>query len=125
MIRGSCTTCHDTPNVGNHSVALPIDIGLTDGSRRTPGHAAVHAAEPGHGRDPQDDRPGPRAAHRQVEGHRQVQGPGAPRPGLAPPYFHNGSAADLGEVVDFYDTRFGIGFTDREKADLVAFLAAL
>ena len=44
--------------------------------------------------------------------------------GLAarPPYFHNGSAADLGEVVDFYDTRFAIGFTDREKADLVAFL---
>ena len=30
VILGSCTTCHDTPNVGNHSVALPIDIGLTD-----------------------------------------------------------------------------------------------
>ena len=23
------------------------------------------------------------------------------------PYFHNGSAATLDEVVDFYDTRFG------------------
>src|SRR5262249_34338452 len=32
-IRGTCTTCHDTPGVGNHSVALPIDIGLTDASR--------------------------------------------------------------------------------------------
>src|SRR5207249_8584681 len=35
-IRGSCTACHDSPNVGNHSVALPIDIGLTDETVRTP-----------------------------------------------------------------------------------------
>ena len=41
------------------------------------------------------------------------------------PYFHNGSAADLGDVVDFYDTRFGIGFTPQEKADLIAFLNSL
>ncbi|HEX6834898.1 MAG TPA: hypothetical protein VF132_15270, partial [Rudaea sp.] len=27
-IAGTCTTCHDAPNVGNHSLALPIDIGL-------------------------------------------------------------------------------------------------
>ena len=41
------------------------------------------------------------------------------------PYFHNGSARDLAAVVDFYDQRFGIGFTDAEKADLVAFLGCL
>jgi len=28
-------------------------------------------------------------------------------------------------VVNFYDRRFGIGFTEQEKADLVAFLGAL
>jgi hypothetical protein len=28
-------------------------------------------------------------------------------------------------VVEFYDTRFKIGLTDRKKADLVAFLRAL
>ncbi len=42
-----------------------------------------------------------------------------------PPYFHDGSAADLNEVVNFYDVRFSIGFTDQEKADLVSFLATL
>jgi cytochrome c peroxidase len=41
------------------------------------------------------------------------------------PYFHNGSASTLGEAVDFYDTRFNIGLTQQEKADLVAFLNAL
>ena len=41
------------------------------------------------------------------------------------PYFHNGSAAALGDVVDFYDTRFGVGFSAQEKRDLVAFLKSL
>jgi cytochrome c peroxidase len=41
------------------------------------------------------------------------------------PYFHNGAAADLGAAVDFYDQRFGIGFTEEERADLVAFLKTL
>jgi cytochrome c peroxidase len=41
------------------------------------------------------------------------------------PYFHNGSAADLGSVVDFYEGRFSIGLTAQEKSDLVAFLRAL
>jgi cytochrome c peroxidase len=46
---------------------------------------------------------------------------------LAPraPYFHNGFAADLDAVVEFYDTRFGIGFSRQEKSDLVAFLPSL
>ena len=35
-IPGTCGTCHDSPNVGNHSVAAPLDIGLADASRRTP-----------------------------------------------------------------------------------------
>lgn len=39
--------------------------------------------------------------------------------------FHDGSAADLHEVVEFYNTRFNIGLTKSEKDDLIAFLAAL
>ncbi len=27
---GFCGTCHDTPNIGNHSTSLPINIGVTD-----------------------------------------------------------------------------------------------
>ena len=41
------------------------------------------------------------------------------------PYFHNGSAKDLNEVVRFYNERFSIEFTDQERADLVAFLKVL
>ena len=41
------------------------------------------------------------------------------------PYFHNGSAATLLDAVNFYDQRFGIGFTERQKEDLVNFLNTL
>ena len=41
------------------------------------------------------------------------------------PYFHNGSAGSLDDVVTFYDQRFEIHFTEEEKTDLVAFLNAL
>jgi cytochrome c peroxidase len=40
-------------------------------------------------------------------------------------YFYNGFAADLDAVVEFYDTRFNVGFSAQEKADLIAFLRAL
>jgi hypothetical protein len=41
------------------------------------------------------------------------------------PYFANGSAGDLSELLDFYDRRFKIGLTDKEKQDLVNFLSIL
>jgi hypothetical protein len=41
------------------------------------------------------------------------------------PYFSNGSAADLRELVDFYDRRFNIKLTEQERVDLVNFLGVL
>ena len=41
------------------------------------------------------------------------------------PYFSNGTAATLRELVDFYDRRYNIGYSELEKQDLVAFLGAL
>jgi cytochrome c peroxidase len=47
--------------------------------------------------------------------------------GLAgrPPFFHNGAAESLEELVLFYDTRFNFGLTAEQQADLVAFLRGL
>jgi hypothetical protein len=41
------------------------------------------------------------------------------------PYFANGSARNLREVVDFYDRRFNIRYSEQEKQDLVNFLSVL
>lgn len=42
-----------------------------------------------------------------------------------PPYFHNGIAATLEDVVRHYERHLGFAFSDAERADLVAFLKAL
>jgi hypothetical protein len=36
VLKGTCTTCHNTPNSGNHSTPMPLNIGIADASRRTP-----------------------------------------------------------------------------------------
>jgi hypothetical protein len=41
------------------------------------------------------------------------------------PYFSNGSAKNLRELVDFYDRRFDMKLTEQEKVDLVNFLSVL
>ncbi|HET6343202.1 MAG TPA: c-type cytochrome [Gemmatimonadota bacterium] len=42
-----------------------------------------------------------------------------------PPYFHNGIAASLEEVVELYDTKKALGLTPEQKADLVEYLKSL
>jgi hypothetical protein len=41
------------------------------------------------------------------------------------PYFSNGTAKTIRELVDFYDRRFDIRFTEQEKRDLTNFLSVL
>jgi cytochrome c peroxidase len=124
-IQGNCTTCHDSPNIGNHSVALPIDIGVSDGSRRTSDMPlyTLQNLQTGETRTTTDPGRALLTGHWKDIG--KFKGPVLRGLAARPPYFHNGLAADLGAVVDFYNTRFAIGFTDDEKADLIAFLSAL
>ena len=42
--------------------------------------------------------------------------------GARAPYFHNGEARDLTDVVRFYNQRFNIGFTAEEIRKVVLFL---
>jgi hypothetical protein len=50
-----------------------------------------------------------------------------PLRGLAfhPPYFHDGSAKTLLDVVNHYNTFFNLGLTAQQKSDLVAYLRTL
>jgi cytochrome c peroxidase len=41
------------------------------------------------------------------------------------PYFHNGAATEIETLIEFYNSRFQIGLTDDQKADLAAFLESL
>ena len=127
VMLGTCTTCHDSPNAGNHSVSILQNIGTGDLTspldisylpvitvrRKTTGDVIQttdlgRALVTGLWAD---------VGKVKVPVLRGLAG--------RAPYFHNGSANTLGDVVDFYDRRFGIGFTAQQKADLLAFLRAL
>jgi cytochrome c peroxidase len=123
---GTCTTCHDTPNAGNHSIPAPLDIGLTDASRRTPDLPLYTLRQK---RTPfetiRTTDPGRALITGKWKDIARFKGPILRALASRAPYFHNGSARDLNAVVDFYDERFGIELTDNEKDDLVAFLQTL
>jgi hypothetical protein len=133
-IPGFCGTCHDTPNVGNHSVKAPLNIGIANaGDNAPPGldikDLPVFTLKCTSG--PLVDQtffvtdPGRALITGKCEDIGKVKGPILRGLAARAPYFHNGSAATLMDVVNFYDKRFNIGFTDGQKQDLVNFLNAL
>lgn len=114
-LTGNCGTCHDTPNVGNHSVSAPLNIGVGDLTspldvsylpvitlqNNTTG-AMVQTTDPG------------RALITGLWADiGKVKGPILRGLAARAPYFHNGSAANLSDIITFYDQRFGVGFTCR------------
>jgi len=122
---GTCTTCHDTPNAGNHSVKAPLNIGLTDESRRTPDLPLYTFRRVSDGTTVKTTDPGRAMMTGKWADIGKFKGPILRGLAARAPYFHNGMAATLQDVVEFYDTRFQLRLTDREKADLVAFLQSL
>jgi len=125
VILGSCTTCHDTPNVGNHSVPLPIDIGLSDERFRSRGMPLYTLRNRATGAVRKTTDPGRALLTGKWKDIGKFKGPVLRGLAARAPYFHNGMAGDLEDVVDFYNTRFGIGFTGQEQRDLVRFLESL
>jgi cytochrome c peroxidase len=127
VINGFCGTCHDTPNVGNHSVAAPLNIGVADttnslGVSYLPVITLQNIAT---GETVQTTDPGRAMVTGQWADIGKFKGPILRGLAARAPYFHNGSAQSLGDVVDFYNQRFGIGLTAQEKSDLIAFLKTL
>jgi hypothetical protein len=124
-LNGTCTTCHDAPNAGDHSVALPLDLGLTDpntfNTDTTPRYTLVNKTT---GASIRTSDPGRSLIDGKWAHVATFKGPILRGLAARKPYFHNGFAADLAAVVNFYDTRFHIGFTTQERIDLIAFLGA-
>jgi cytochrome c peroxidase len=142
-IVGTCGTCHDAPNVGDHSFPVPLDIGISD--------VPSGAADPLRAAQSQLSEPAV-----PVYALRCSKKLGAPAnttvlttdPGRAlisgacadigkfkgpilralasrTPYFQNGAADTLEQVVRFYNVRFQMGLTESQVNDLVAFLNSL
>jgi hypothetical protein len=135
-IDGFCGTCHDSPNIGHHSVKAPLDIGVPDAGDKKPPVLDISGLPVFTITCQLKDGPLAGKVYKVTDaGRAMITGKckdigrfkGPILRGLASraPYFHNGSAATLRDVVDFYDQRFAIGLTHKEKTDLVSFLNTL
>lgn len=139
-LKGSCTTCHSAPMTGEHTAPGWVDVGTTNYPIWTEPSVFSNKAElpifkltcdksaqphPYLGRVIFTNDPGRALITGKcadigsiVTG--QFRGLGA-----RPPYFSNGSAKTLRELVDFHDRRFEMKLTEQEKQDLVNFLSVL
>lgn len=133
-VPGFCGTCHDTPKVGNHSVKAPLNIGVANAGTDSPPALDITGlpvftiwctSGPLAGQMSEVTDPGRALITGKCADIGKLKGPILRGLAARAPYFHNGSAATLQNVVEFYNQRFEIGFTDQQKADLVAFLSAL
>jgi cytochrome c peroxidase len=131
---GFCGTCHDTPNVGDHSIKAPLDIGIADAGSKAPPVLDISGlpvftltctSGPLANQIFQVTDPGRALISGKCVDIGKLKGPILRGLASRAPYFHNGSAATLLDVVNFYDQRFGIGFTDQQKTDLANFLNSL
>lgn len=124
-VTGTCSTCHNTPNVGGHSVVRMFDVGTADpvNCDSPLPLVTVRNKTTGATRTVCDlGRANSSHLWAQIGTFRAP-----PLRGLAAraPYFHDGQAARIEDVVDYFDRRFQIGLTAGQKSDLAAFLRAL
>jgi cytochrome c peroxidase len=133
-IPGFCGTCHDTPNVGNHSVRAPLNIGIANAGANKPPALDISGLPVFTLQCTQGPLAGQTfvvtdLGRALISGNcadiGKVKGPILRGLSARAPYFHNGSAATLLDAINFYDQRFAIGFTERQKQDLVNFLNSL
>jgi hypothetical protein len=128
-IAGTCTTCHDTPNSGNHSVPAPLRIGTAEvdpvGGLDVSGLPVYTFRNLTTGDTVSVTDPGRALITGKWKDIARFKGPILRGLASRAPYFHNGSARTVADVVSFYDARFALQMSQQEKSDLAAFLAAL
>ena len=141
-INGTCTTCHDAPNVGDHSLPVPLEIGTSrspDFETNPQIQAAVSQLSmpdlpvfqivcnegPDAGEITYTSDPGKATLSGLCADVGRGKGPILRGLAARAPYFHNGAAATLDQVVEFYNLRFQMNLTEQEKHDLADFLKVL
>jgi cytochrome c peroxidase len=138
-LQGNCATCHDTPNVGDHSFPTPLDIGTGDPSPTSTTNLGgldirylpliTVCKLDSTGAPTSDCKTTTDLGQALVDGNYdhvgKIKGPILRGLAARAPYFHNGSAQTLLDVVHFYENRFGLVLTHQQESDLVAFLNSL
>jgi len=125
FVVGTCSTCHNTPNVGSRSSAEPQNIGVADELRRRADVPLFTLVNKATGEIVSTTDPGRSLVTGRWQDIGRFKVPSLRGLAARAPYFHDGSAATLLDVIDFYDLRFKIHLTAQQRLDLEAFLKSL
>lgn len=122
---GTCSGCHRVPNMGNQSTFNTLAIGVADAAHRTPDLPLYTLRNKDTGEMTQTSDAGTAIVTGQWADIGKFKVPMLRGLAARAPYFHNGIAATLEDVVEFYDARFNMGLDGQDEEDLIAFLKTL
>lgn len=121
----SCNACHNSANNGTNFNDLLFDVRTASAEARTP-DLTLHTFR---NRTTGEIRQLTDAGRGQITGLWTDLGrfktPTLRALAARAPYFHNGIAPTIEDVVRHYEIHMGFVYTDQERSDLVAFLNAL
>ena len=121
----ACRSCHTAANNGQNVAGDLFDVGTGTRARRRPDMAVytLRNTTTGELRDTTDwGRGGITGSWTDLN---RFKVPNLRGLAARAPYFHDGTAASLAEVIDSYQAYLGFVFSADERADLLAFLDAL
>ena len=121
QIVGSCSSCHNAPNVGGNSSPAMMNLGTTSLNPDLPSYVLLC----NDGTQVTTSDPGRALVTGKCADIDKFKVPGMRGLAARPPYFHDGSAATLTDVLNFYMQRFNLPLTSQQKADLIAFMNTL
>jgi hypothetical protein len=121
----TCNACHNSANNGTNTNNLLFDIRTASAETRTPDLPLYTIRNRTTGEERQLTDTGRGNVTGLWNDLGRFKTPTLRALAARAPYFHNGIAGTLEDVVRHYETHLGFVFTSRERADLVAFLKAL
>lgn len=122
----TCSGCHNAANVGSGTRFAFFDVGVSAAERwnhNVPLYRVTQRSNPANTIETTD--PGRAMVTGNFADVNKFKVPGLRGLSARAPYFHDGSARTLGDVVRHYDDHFDIGLSGSERNDLVSFLEAL
>lgn len=131
-VRNSCVFCHNMAQMGNDVAPGQVDLGTTTLPYADPFDdlpqfriTCLKAPHPFYGRTFYTYDPGFALTTGRCADVGKITLQSMRGLAARAPYFSNGLAKDLRGIVDYYERRYNIGYTEQEKQDLVNLMSVL
>ena len=133
-VRNSCAFCHNMQRTGMDVAPGQVDIGTTNSPHANSSPElplfkltckADARAHPYLGRVVYTQDPGFALTTGKCVDIGKITMQSMRALAARPPYFSNGSAQTIREIVDFYERRYRIGLSEQEKQDLTNLMSVL